>query len=142
MTFCDSRCRRLELFELGHVAGLGLGADLRRQRLEPLGVSGQEDAAPSARRGAGRSRHRSPTSRRLRPRRECPQGLQVDLDRVADRVGVAAGERQADGDAGRGEAVAHERVAGGEAVLREREAAELVPSERVGAGEVEADVRP
>ena len=71
----------------------------------------------------------------------CLHRAQVDLDRVADVLRVAAGERNARGDACLGERVANDLVPLAEAALRQREAAEPVPLVRVGAGEHEADLR-
>ena len=56
MTLADPRGSRLDLRELGDVARLCLGADLGRQLLEPLGVPGEQDAAPAARGEQSRGR--------------------------------------------------------------------------------------
>src|SRR5262249_28178154 len=68
-------------------------------------------------------------------------GRGVDLDGVARVWRVAAGEHDADRRAGGEQAVEHELIAPSETLLGEGEAAEPVALPRVGAGEVERDVR-
>jgi hypothetical protein len=48
VAFADPCGRSLELPELSDVADLRLGADRSGELLEPLGVPGEEDAAPPA----------------------------------------------------------------------------------------------
>ena len=73
-------------------------------------------------------------------RRDRGGGGGVDLDGVAHVLRVAAREHDADVRAGRAQPVEHELVAGAQAGLGEREAAEAVALPRVGAREVERDL--
>ena len=68
------------------------------------------------------------------------RGRRVDVDRVVDVAGVAAGEDDDDGGAGAAQALDDQLVAGPQAGLGQRQAPEAVALERVGAGEVEGDV--
>src|SRR3954449_20188 len=73
-------------------------------------------------------------------RRDRAHGGEVDLDRVGDVGRVPAGEHDADRRADPLGGVEDERVAGAQACLRQREAAEPVALPRVGAGGEENEV--
>ena len=68
------------------------------------------------------------------------RGRRVDVDRVVDVAGVAAGEDHDDGDTGAAQAVDDQLVACAQAGLGQGQASEAVALERVGAGEIEGDV--
>src|SRR3954462_6285996 len=74
------------------------------------------------------------------PRRDSARGGQVDLDRVGDVGRVAAGEHDAHRGADAPGRVEDERVAGAQARLRQREAAEPVALPGIRAGEEEHEV--
>src|SRR3712207_2052183 len=68
-------------------------------------------------------------------------GAEVDVHRVFDLAGVAAGHRHGDRDAAIAAGLEDEAVALGEALLAHREPAEPVVLVRVCAGEVDGELR-
>ena len=147
MALEDPRRHRVDRVPVGDVAQLDLAAELgersspglpgaRRARTASLLREESRVASPipddapvttairrpgavsSGALGAGMGGHLSEDAERV----------QVDLDRVADVLGVAAGERHADRDPGLDHGVADEARRGRRARLRQRKAAEPVAS--------------